>query len=31
MEKDNENIPTKNPINANGIAKIVWENFMRER
>ena len=23
--------PRKNPISANGIAKMVWENFMRER
>jgi hypothetical protein len=26
-----KNIPKKNPINAKGIAKMVWENFTRER
>jgi len=26
-----KNIPKKNPINAKGIAKMVWENFTRLR
>ena len=25
------NTPKKNPISAKGIAKMVWENFTRER
>jgi hypothetical protein len=28
---DKETIPKKNPINAKGIAKMVWENFTRLR
>ena len=27
----NTQIPSTNPINAKGIAKMVWENFIKER